>query len=213
LLKPKFQKKYNAVMKANTHIDLLRHGETVGGTCFRGSTNDPLTELGWAQLWDATDENGSYWDRVITSPLGRCADFAQSLGQKHSIQIARDERFQELHFGTWEGRSAEELMKTDADALSQFWNDPVSNTPPQGESLMDFERRVLSGWKDILSNHMGEKILLITHGGVIRLLLCHILQRPLQRLLEFEIGHATIQQICVEHTPKGLQASLIETKV
>ena len=200
-------------MKANTYIDLLRHGETVGGNCFRGSTNDPLTELGWTQLWAVTDENESCWDRIITSPLRRCADFAQSLGQKHSILTTRDERFQELHFGAWEGRSADELMKTDADALSQFWNDPVCNTPPQGESLLDFERRVLSGWEDILSANMGERILLVTHGGVIRLLLCHILQRPLQCLLEFEIGHATIQPIRVEHTPRGLRATLIETNV
>jgi len=108
----------------NTIIDLLRHGETKGGTCFRGSTNDSLTTLGWTQLRYATDKHidkyETAWDRIITSPLCRCADFAQSLGEKYAIPVTCDKRLQEMHFGEWEGHTVDELMKTDADALSRF---------------------------------------------------------------------------------------------
>ena len=199
-------------MKTNTYVDLLRHGETVGGTCFRGSTDDPLTELGWRQLWETIEKNESCWDRIITSPLIRCADFSKYLGQKLSIPVTHDEQFKEMHFGAWEGCSANDLMTIDADALSQFWNDPVSYTPPQAEPLLDFERRVMSGWQNILSRYSGERILLITHGGVIRLLLCHIHQRPLQRILEVEVGHASMHGIRVEHANKFTNREFIEIK-
>lgn len=199
-------------MNTNTYIDLLRHGETVGGTRFRGSTDDPLTAFGWEQLWATTDKNESCWNRIITSPLGRCADFAESLGQKHSTPVTRDERFQEMHFGKWEGRSVDELMKTDIDGLTNFWNDPVCNTPPQAESLTDFERRVLAGWRDITSKYLGENILLVTHGGVIRLLICHILQRPLQRILEVEVKHAAIHGIRIEHAQQYKNTTILETE-
>jgi alpha-ribazole phosphatase len=181
--------------ETNTIIDLLRHGETIGSACFRGSTDDPLTEHGWVQMREATVAHGSCWDHIITSPLKRCADFAHMLGQQHSLPLTLDERFKEMHFGTWEGRSASELMTTDADALTQFWNNPLRHTPPQAESLADFEARVLSAWRDIVTRCIGEKTLLITHGGVIRVLLCHIRQHPIERLLEFEVGHAAMQHI------------------
>lgn len=187
------------MMSVNTVIDLLRHGETVGGSRFRGSTDDPLTERGWTQLWAAIEKDGPCWDRIISSPLKRCADFARALGQQHSMPFTIDERFQEMHFGAWEGRSAAELMATDADALTRFWNDPLRHTPPQAEPLTDFEARVLAAWRDVVNNYAGEKILLITHGGVIRVLLCHIQQHPIERLLEFEVGHAAIQRIHTEH--------------
>ncbi len=199
-------------MSTTTLIDLLRHGETQGGTRFRGSTNDPLTDAGWAQLWAATKVYKSGWDYIITSPLSRCADFAQYLGEKYSIPVIRDERFQELHFGRWEGRTTEELMQTDAEALSRFWANPISNPPPQAEPLRDFEQRVLSGWHDIVARHQGKHLLLVNHGGVIRLLLCHILARPLTRLLDIEVGHAALHHIRVEHQHPHKDTAFIESQ-
>jgi len=210
LLKLEYQKSCDAVLKVDTYVDLLRHGETVGGTCFRGSTNDPLTELGWRQLWEAVEQNKSSWDRIITSPLIRCSDFAKSLGQELSIPVISDRYFKEMHFGTWEGYSVNDLLEMDADALSKFWNGPVSFTPPQAEPLLDFEKRVMSGWQNILSDYSGKKILLITHGGVIRLLLCRIRQRHLQRILEIEVGHATMYRIRVEHAKECSDTEFIE---
>jgi alpha-ribazole phosphatase len=207
----------HADMSNHTFIDLLRHGETEGGTRFRGSTNDSLTTLGWAQLRHATDKHiekhETTWDRIITSPLDRCADFAQFLGEKYAIPVTSDKRLQEMHFGEWEGRTVDELMETDMDALSQFWSDPIANTPPQAETLIDFEKRVLSGWRDITHQFLGERILLVTHGGVIRLLLGHILQRPLQRLLEIKAGHAVMHHIRIEHTQPHTSTAFIETKI
>lgn len=199
-----------------THIYLLRHGETQGSSRFHGSTNIALSEHGWTQMW-ATVENEPHWNRIISSPLSRCADFAQALSQQHDIPLKLDARIKEIHFGLWEGKSAEEIMSDDVDALTRYWQDPTQYTPQDGESLTDFEVRVLSFWHEIISQYRGKKVLLIAHGGVIRLLLCHILQRPLQRILEVEVAHATIHTIRIEHTQQHIQpqrhTAFIETKI
>lgn len=199
LLKLKFPEICNLPDNMQTIVDLLRHGETVGGSRFRGSIDDALTENGWSQMNAAitqeTTNSTQTWNRIISSPLQRCADFAHQLGQQHSLPVSFDTRFKEMHFGRWEGRTAAELMSTDENALTQFWNDPVQNTPPEAEPLLEFEQRVLSAWTDLLRDYRGERILLVTHGGVIRVLLCHVQQRPIKQLLEIEVKHAALKQV------------------
>ncbi len=194
-----------------TFIDLLRHGETENNQRYCGSTDYPLTQPGWAQMWHTVEENPSQWQQIITSPLARCADFAHVLGQRYLIPVTQDARLREIHFGEWEDRSAAELMQTDADALSRFWRNPLNHPPPHGEYLLDFEARVLSAWHDIQQQFSGKKILLITHSGVIRVIMCHIQQHPLERLLELEVNHAGIKHVSIERSVSA-QAILISNQ-
>ena len=60
-----------------TVIDLLRHGEPVGGRRYRGQQDDPLSDTGWAQMRTSCAEQS--WDAVVSSPLQRCARFAEEL--------------------------------------------------------------------------------------------------------------------------------------
>jgi broad specificity phosphatase PhoE len=64
-----------------THIDLLRHGEVLGGSCYRGITDDPLTNKGWQQMQAKLDCN-KHWDVIISSPLSRCHHFAKLLSSE-----------------------------------------------------------------------------------------------------------------------------------
>lgn len=184
-----------------TLIGLLRHGEVEGGACFRGSTDDPLTDIGLDQMRAAT-EGGHRWDRVITSPLGRCAAFAREFARRHSLPLTFDERIKELHFGAWEGRTATELMAEDPIALARFWADPDGHPPPTGEPLSHFQARVLAAWDNIVRSYTGQKILLVTHGGVIRILLCHVQQRPVGKLLEIEVKHGALYTLRVSDDAK-----------
>ncbi len=196
-------------MPVISYIDLLRHGETINHTRYCGSTDTPLTTNGRTQMWTVTEKIPPGWDHMITSPLIRCGAFAETFSRRHTIPCTVDERIKEIHFGDWENCSAAELMQTDADILTRFWNNPVLNTPPNGERLSDFETRVLSAWHDITDQCAGKKILMITHGGVIRMILCHVLQHPVERMLEFNIGHATIQRIQIKHEKSQNHTSLI----
>jgi alpha-ribazole phosphatase len=85
---------------------------------------------------------GRPWDVVVSSPLQRCALFADELGARLGLPVQREADVQELHFGDWEGRSAAQIMQTEADALGQFWADPYAFTPPAGEPVLAFAERV-----------------------------------------------------------------------
>lgn len=181
-----------------TVIDLLRHGETTAGSVFCGSTDVPLNEQGRLQMWAAVEKNRSAWDLVITTPLARCADFAAELGRRHDLPVVIEPRLQEMHFGAWEGLSAAEILETDADAMTRFWRDPIQNTPPGAEALAHFETRIVDAWREIVNKHAGRRILIVSHGGTIRMILCHVMQHPIKQLLEFEVAHGSMRRIRVD---------------
>ena len=173
------------------HLDLLRHGETELGGGLRGSLDDALTAKGWAQMRAAGVAQGP-WDRVVSSPLQRCARFADELGTQLAVLVSLEKDLQELHFGAWEGQSAAALMETDAEALGLFWADPYSFTPPQGEAVSDFSDRVLGAVARLHQAYAGERVLLVSHGGVMRLLLARARGLPREQLLNVEVGHGAL---------------------
>ncbi len=116
-------------METSTTIDLIRHGEPVGGKRYRGQIDDPLSEKGWQQMWVAVGEHHP-WDVIVTSTLSRCRDFAEALGERHGIPVETDARLMEIGFGEWEGRTAAELLAEDPQRLQRFWSDPLNHTPP-----------------------------------------------------------------------------------
>lgn len=169
-------------------LDLLRHGETEFGGGLRGSLDDALTNLGWQQMRSAVTDAGP-WDRIISSPLQRCARFAEELAARLTLPLRLEPDLQELHFGDWEGHSAAQLMQTDADGLGLFWADPYGFTPPNGEPVVDFSARVLGAVQRLQLAHEGERVLLICHGGVMKLLLAQARGLPRAQLLQVEVGH------------------------
>ncbi|MBL0798981.1 MULTISPECIES: alpha-ribazole phosphatase family protein [unclassified Pseudomonas] len=178
-------------------LDLLRHGETELGGGLRGSLDDALTEKGWAQMREAVIGQGP-WDRLVSSPLQRCARFAEELSAQRDLPVSLDKNLQELHFGAWEGQSAAALMETDAEALGLFWADPYGFTPPQGEPVSDFSARVLAAVMRLHAAYAGERVLLVSHGGVMRLLLARARGLPREQLLNVEVGHGALFSLIVE---------------
>lgn len=160
-----------------TRIGLLRHGEVAGGACLRGHTDDPLTERGFKQMRAAIAKDPD-WDQVVTSPLQRCAVFAEAFARQRKVPLRIDRRLAELHFGDWEGRTTIEIMNESPRALKDFWDDPDRCPAPHGEQLSQFRARVLDAWQQIIDTNSGQRVLTVTHSGVIRVLLCHAEQRP-----------------------------------
>lgn len=179
------------------HLDLLRHGETELGGGLRGSLDDALTATGWAQMQAAVAEAGP-WDRLISSPLQRCARFAEPLAERLGLPLQLDADLQELHFGDWEGRSAAQLMETNAEALGLFWADPYAFTPPKGEPVSAFATRVLAAIERLRQACDGERVLLISHGGVMRLLLAQARGLPREQLLQVSVGHGALLPLKVD---------------
>ena len=178
-------------------LDLLRHGETELGGGLRGSLDDALTAPGWAQMRVAVQGQGP-WDRIISSPLQRCALFAHELGEQLGLPVSLDKDLQELHFGAWEGQSAAALMETDAEALGLFWSDPYAFTPPDGEPVLEFSRRVLSAVNRLLRAHAGERVLVVCHGGVMKLLLAQARGLPREQLLQIQVVNGALFELQVD---------------
>jgi broad specificity phosphatase PhoE len=189
------------IMSNCTRIDLLRHGETSAGSVYLGRTDALLSEHGYRQMTGALAD-APHYHAVLSSPLLRCAVFAQDYAERHDLPLHQDTRFQEIDFGEWDGRSAAEIAVTDPSALENFWRDPVAFTPPQAEPLLSFQARVLSAWRELPARYPGQHVLLVTHGGVMRIILCHLQQRPLSELLNLPVPHAALHRIAVEHEPQ-----------
>ncbi|SHE22975.1 alpha-ribazole phosphatase family protein [methanotrophic endosymbiont of Bathymodiolus puteoserpentis (Logatchev)] len=180
-----------------THIDLLRHGEVLGGSCYRGITDDPLTNKGWQQMQAKLDCH-KHWDIIISSPLSRCHHFAQLLSSELQLALVTTPAFQEIDFGDWEGKTAEQI---DAQLLSQFYADPVNVSPPNGEPFHYFQQRILVAWQALLEAQQGKRILLITHAGVIRIILAHSIGLDVQHSFRLKIGHACLSRLEYFHSP------------
>ncbi|EIC21106.1 histidine phosphatase family protein [Thiorhodovibrio frisius] len=186
-------------------VDLLRHGEVQGGPCFRGRRDDPLTELGWRQMRKALTalaaSQGAAWDEVICSPATRCQAFAQEFASVRELPLAIHSALAERDFGTWEGLHASEIPLAD---LSAFWADPQAFDPPEAELFSAFRRRVADAWWELVeadpvqndsAQNTGHHRLIITHGGVIRILLGEILGLADTSLLLLEVPPASITRI------------------
>jgi broad specificity phosphatase PhoE len=171
-------------------IFLLRHGATTASGQYCGSTDVALSEEGWQQMWAAVD--GHAWHSILSSPLRRCADFAAALAGRLAVPLIEDPRLREMHFGDWEGRSVADVMASTPEALRHFWEDPFGSAPPRAEPLEAVRARVLALWRELLAREADERVLVVTHGGPIRILLAEFSGAPRTRLLDLEVPHAAL---------------------
>jgi len=179
-----------------SRISLLRHGATQAGARYCGTTDVALSEIGWQHLWQAVA--GKRWTRIVTSPLQRCAAFAQALADAQTIPCTLDSRWRELHFGDWEGASAAELFERSPLAIENFWRDPLSFPAPNSEPLPSLKNRVLEAWQALMADDLAsrdEEILVVTHGGPMRIMLAERDGIGLRDLLKIEVAHAQIFEL------------------
>jgi alpha-ribazole phosphatase/probable phosphoglycerate mutase len=195
-------------METTTTVDLIRHGEPVGGSKYRGQTDDPLSEKGWAQM-RAAMAGHCPWDVIVSSPLSRCRAFAEELSARHARPLEIEPRFQEIGFGVWEGRTVQELMVTDPDILTRFWADPERHTPPGAEPLAQFRDRIVSAWDTLLTRHIGRHVLIIGHAGTARMVLRHVLDMPLDAIFRIQVENAALTRIRVDETSGRRFARLV----
>lgn len=177
-------------------IDLIRHGEPVGGVLIRGQRDDPLSEAGWQQMWEAVDGKQS-WQQIVTSPLSRCAEFARELGSRLHIPVSVEERLREIGFGEWEGISPSLLHRECPQAINGFWSDPVAHPPPGGEPFTQFQSRVETALETIMHDYNGSHLLIVAHGGVIRMIIAQILGMPASNIFRMEVPYAAVSRILV----------------
>lgn len=164
-------------MAEATLVTVLRHGEVAGRShVFRGASDEPLSDRGFRQM-RAVLASVARPDRVACSPMRRCQAFAAAVADELDIPLAGLPGFAEMRFGAWEGLTREEAAAAHPGAYSAFLARADTASAPGGESLADFRRRVLAAWQDWATTLDGHG-LLVTHAGVMRVLLGHLLDLP-----------------------------------
>lgn len=186
---------------STTTIDLIRHGEPAGGEMYRGTKDDPLSDLGWSQMRAATNKPVE-WDHIISSPLLRCREFATELSQQRNITLTVDEGFREVCFGVWEGQRPAELNAQDPQQVLKFWLDPVNNGPQGAEPFAGFAARIQQAWQQMLAAHQGKHILLVCHGGVIRSVLSYLMGMPIEHTFRWHVPYAAVSRVRI-YTEQG----------
>jgi broad specificity phosphatase PhoE len=155
-----------------TKILLMRHPQTEGNVLnlYQGQSDSPLSELGHRQRARAIDGLVSWQpDALLSSPLARCLTIADSVGSTIGLAVERDNRLQEISFGALEGMS---YTQAQALGLSFFWEVELDQQPVEGaESLVQFVARVADAADDLIKRR--GRIAVVTHGGVIRAMICH----------------------------------------
>jgi len=175
---------------SRTVIDLLRHGEPRGGRAFRGNgVDDPLSEIGWQQMRSALTDDMA-WQQIVTSPLKRCRDFAEELANARGLPLKVEPDLREVGFGSWEGRTPDEIKRESPGEYEAFYRDPVINRPAGAEPLAEFYQRVITRFDRIRQEFPGQQLLLVTHAGVIRAVITHVLQSPIASMYRLKIGYA-----------------------
>ncbi|HCJ6433451.1 histidine phosphatase family protein [Acinetobacter baumannii] len=179
---------------AKFRIDLLRHGESQYSHTLRGHLDDELTAKGWQQMQSTIEQvTNQTWDVIVSSPLKRCACFAEQLAKTTGLPLLLNHDLKEMYFGDWEGVSTQQIYETSPELLANFWQKPSQYCPPHAETLNQFQTRVLKGFQDLLEYMQKQNLrhaLVITHGGVIKLSACLARQQPLDDLLKMpaELG-------------------------
>jgi alpha-ribazole phosphatase/probable phosphoglycerate mutase len=180
---------------SSTRIDILRHGMPEGGRRYRGhGVDDPLSELGWRQMWAAVGD-AKPWDVIVSSPMARCRPFAEALAARSGLAVTVDERLKEVGFGDWEGRTADEVRAADPHAIRRFYEDPVGARPGGAEPLDRFNARVREALQEILAIHDGRRVLVVAHAGVMRAVVSWMLDVPLARMYRMDIANAALLRI------------------
>ena len=134
------------------------------------------------------------FDAVYSSPLQRCAKLAECLVEG---DIRHDERLKELHFGDWEMQAWDDLPRDYFDEWAQNY---AHMAPPNGETFSQLQQRGVAFMQQVQQAHPQGHVLVVTHGGMIRALLAHVLNMPLKGLFRIGVDYGSVSQLDLSGT-------------
>ena len=186
-----------------TYVDVIRHGQPEGGEVFRGRTDHALTELGQWQFEQRIARHPASYQAIISSPLQRCRHSAEWLVQQSEVLLKVVTDWQEIDFGEWEDQAIAKVMKNHADHAQQMWQDPLNFCAPGGESVPQLQQRMLAAWAELLQHYADQHVLLVTHGGVMRVLAQHLLDLAPRSMSQLAIPYAGFMRFRIDQENTG----------
>ena len=176
---------------------LARHGEVPSNRELRyvGSLDEPLAAPGVEQADRlAAALAGLPVRAVYSSPLLRAQETGRRIAAARDLPLQLDPRLREQAFGEWEGRTRREVLADDGERLLR-WEADLGSTPPGGDSLAAVQGRMLGLVADLYREHPGDWIVLVSHVGPIKTLLCAALGVPLAAARHLFLDPATLSVV------------------
>lgn len=165
-----------------TELVLVRHGETTWHTenRYAGGSDVPLTDHGVDQAnrlasWAAWAGLGGVW----ASDLSRARQTAQPSAEACGLPLRIDARLREVDFGQGEGLTRQQMEESMPEAIAAFQRDPVQHHLPGGEDPAKAAERGVECLDDIAAAHPNDRVLVVAHGTLIRLVVCSLFGLPL----------------------------------
>ena len=184
-----------------TELIIIRHGETEWNQTgrFQGHSDVPLSEKGRAQA-EALAQNLiiDHVDAIYASDLIRAMETAAPLARRFGVDVIPDTALRELNFGTWEGRNFSDINAECPDAMKHFYSDPEKANIPNGEPFPVFQKRVAGGVSEIVRAQQGKRVVIVSHGASIRILLADILAMPIRSIWHVSQLNTAVNKIRFE---------------
>ena len=191
-------------------IYLVRHGETEWNITMRaqGHTDVPLSDVGRRQA-DCLGKRlaGEEFKGCYASDLKRAGETAAIIWKhqkRRHLDIETLPELRELNFGDWEGMTMQEVAGQFMDDLKLWWDKPASLRIPGGETMGELAERCLGALKQIVSRHNGGNVLVVTHGGPIRIITASVLEMDLNKYWRLQMANACLSIIDFPEWEKGI---------
>jgi alpha-ribazole phosphatase len=163
-----------------TRLILVRHAESEMQGRYVGRLDPPLSAQGRAQAATLARRMADQsLAAVYSSPLKRALTTAQMIAAPHGLEVNAIAELAELDFGDWDGLTYQEIAEVAPQWFNRWLDNPVEVRPPNGETLLEMSQRVLEAINGIIAAHPGEMVVVVTHGGPARVIVCHALGIPL----------------------------------
>jgi broad specificity phosphatase PhoE len=164
-----------------TWFGLIRHGKTQWNLEKRiqGRSDTSLCPDGIEQVerWGKIIKKAARWDRIVASGLCRTWETAEIINKDLNLSIEKETRLNEQDWGAWNGKTYQDLVLEQPKELDRQMASGWLFCPPGGEDRLTVWRRSLSAFQDMAARWDGQKILVVSHGGVLRALIYGILNR------------------------------------
>ncbi|MFO7815443.1 MAG: alpha-ribazole phosphatase [Halanaerobiales bacterium] len=188
-----------------TNLVLVRHGETEWNKSsrYQGVADVELNKKGKSQakkLYNFLKDEE--FDTIYSSTLKRAYRTVKDIAEYQNKDVTTIANLMEINFGDWEGLTFSEIEEQYPNLAKKWAKDPTCCKPPEGEHIREVEERVGETIDRIIDENDGNKILIATHGGIVRIIFAYLLELPLGRIFSIEVDNVSISRIkFYEHYP------------
>ena len=198
-------------MEEHTRLYLARHGQIQGFEDYPvfGSTDVGLTDVGLIQMEKLSERMRlTPLGAIYSSDLERSARGAQTIAGHHDVVHHVVPDLREMDFGDWEGLTLAEIRSSFPEDLESRKADIVNFSPPGGgESIARLSQRVIPCFEKILEDQKDREFLILGHGGVNRVILCHALELDLSGFFRLQQDYGCLN--IIDYYPDSTQVKLL----